>query len=80
MNELLEELNQNIKELNQTIQSINQNVFNAKEAAGYLRISYDSILRYTRIGAIEHVRNGSNYLYKKEYLDNWLERNKKSGI
>lgn len=77
---LLQELNRNIKELIDTIESTNQNVFNAREAARYLRISYDSLLRYTRIGNIECVRNGTSYLYKKEYLDNWLERNKKRVI
>lgn len=80
MKTLLQELNQNIKELVSTIENINQNIFNAREAAKYLRMSYDSLLRYTRIGAIEHVRNGSSYLYKKEYLDRWLENNRKGVI
>lgn len=80
MENLLQEINQNIKDLINAIENINQNVFNAREAAEYLRISYDSLLRYTRIGAIEHVRNGSNYLYKKEYLDNWLERNRREVV
>ncbi len=80
METLLEELNQNIKELINAIGSMNQNVFNAREAADYLKISYDSLLRYTRIGSIEHVRNGTSYLYKKEYLDRWLERNRKEVI
>lgn len=77
METLLEELNENIKQLINTVESANQNVFNAREAASYLRISYDSLLRYTRIGNIEYVANGTSYLYKKEYLDDWLERNKR---
>lgn len=75
--ELLVELNENIKELNKRLKNINQNVFNAREAAEYLRIGYDTILRLTRIGEIEHVSNGSCYLYKREYLDRWLDKNKK---
>lgn len=78
--ELLIELNKNIAELNERIRSINQNVFNSKEAAKYLRISYDSLLRYTRIGEIEYVPNGSSYLYKREYLDRWLDKNKKGSV
>lgn len=74
--ELLKTLNKNIEELIR-LNKFNQNVFNAKEAAEYLRIGYDTILRLTRIGQIEYVPNGSSYIYKKEYLDRWLDRNKK---
>lgn len=73
---LLKELNANIKELIR-LNRFNQNVFNAREAAEYLRIGYDTILRLTRIGQIEYVANGSSYLYKKEFLDKWLDENKR---
>lgn len=73
---LLETLNKNIEELIR-LNKFNQNVFNAREAANYLRISYDSLLRYTRIGQIEYVPNGSNYLYKREFLDRWLDKNRR---
>lgn len=77
MNETLaKELNENIKELIR-LQRSNQQVFNAREAAEYLRISYDTILRLTRIGTIEHVKNGTSYIYKKEFLDDWLDRNRR---
>lgn len=80
MNEkLLIELNENIKKLNKRLRQINQNVFNAREAAEYLRIGYDTLLRLTRIGQIEYVPNGSSYLYKKEFLDNWLDKNRRIG-
>ncbi len=74
--ELLIELNKNIAELIR-LNRFNQNVFNSREAAEYLRIGYDTLLRLTRIGQIEYVPNGSSYLYKREYLDRWLDRNKK---
>lgn len=78
MNEiLLTELNKNLRELNSRLRSINQEVFNASEAAEYLRIGYDTILRLTRTGQIEYVPNGTSYLYKKEYLEKWLDKNKK---
>lgn len=78
MNEtLLHELNENIKMLNKLLQSFNKNVYTAKEAANYLNISYYTLLRLTRIGEIEHIKNGTVYLYTRECLDRWLERNKK---
>lgn len=78
MDKLLQTLNKNIEELIR-LNKFNQNVFNAREAAEYLRIGYDTLLRLTRIGQIEYVANGSSYLYKKEYLDRWLDKNKKLG-
>lgn len=75
--DLLKTLNENIEDLNKKLDNYNKEVFNAKEAAEYLRISYDSLLRYTRIGQIEFVPNGSSYIYKKEFLDNWLNKNRK---
>lgn len=73
---LLKELNSNIKELIR-LNKFNQNVFNAREAAEYLRVGYDTILRLTRIGSIEYVANGSSYIYKKEFLDAWLDKNRR---
>lgn len=79
MNEaLLRELNDNIKELIENVRMINREVFTARQAANYLGMGYDTILRLTRIGEIEYVPNGSSYLYKKEFLDRWLDRNKKA--
>lgn len=73
---LLKVLNENIEELIR-LNKFNQNVFNAKEAAEYLRMSYDSLLRYTRIGQIEYVANGTSYLYKRDFLDKWLDKNRR---
>jgi len=78
--ELLVQLNKNLEELNLKIKNINKQVFNAKEAAEYLSIGYDTVLRLTRIGQIEYVPNGTSYIYKKEYLDRWLDKNKKVGV
>lgn len=77
---LLEKLIESLEELNANIEMFNKEVFNAREAADYLRIGYDTILRLTRIGRIEYVANGSSYIYKKEFLDRWLDKNKKGAI
>lgn len=80
MNEkLLQQLIKNLEELNYKLKHINKQVFNAKDAAEYLSIGYDTILRLTRIGQIEYVPNGTSYIYKKEYLDRWLDKNKRIG-
>lgn len=79
MNEaLLIELNKNIKELNENVKMINKEVFTARQAASYLEIGYDTVLSLAKIGRLEHVKNGTDYLFKKEYLDRWLDKNKKN--
>ena len=77
MNEILiTNLTEEIKILNERISKINKEVFTTDEASEYLTISKDVLLRLARIGKIEHVKNGRNYIFKKEYLDNWLDENK----
>ncbi len=73
--DLIKELVSNLKELNYTIKNLNKQVYTAKEAAKYLRIGYETVLMYARIGEIEHVKNGNQYIFKKEYLDKWLDKN-----
>lgn len=77
--ELLLDIKKGLAELNEKITITKQEVFNAREAATYLRMSYDSLLRYTRVGQMEYVPNGASYLYKKEFLDRWLDKNKRIG-
>lgn len=72
----LTKLNEHIEELIR-LSKCKQNVFNAREAADYLRMGYDTLLRLTRIGQIEHVPNGASYLYKKDSLDRWMDKNKR---
>ena len=77
MNELLiAGLTEEIKILNERIAKINKEVFTTDEASEYLTISKDVLLRLARINKIEHVKNGRNYIFKKEFLDNWLDKNK----
>lgn len=76
MDELLEEM----KELKRLILNSNKGAFSARGASEYLSIGYDTILRETRIGSIEHMRNGTSYIYKKEWLDRWLDKNKRGAV
>lgn len=48
-------------------------VFRPKEAAAYLCIGYDTLQQLARIGEIRCAMNGSVRLFKKEWLDAWLE-------
>lgn len=66
-----------IKTLTSTLKKINKEVFNARDAAEYLCISYDTILRLARIDDIEYVKNGSSYIFRKKHLDEWLDRKEK---
>lgn len=49
-------------------------VFRPKEAAEYLCIGYDTLQQLARIGEIRFALNGSVRLFKKEWLDEWLEK------
>lgn len=74
---LLIELNKNIEELKEKMEIANFNnrvAFNAYQAADYLSISYDTITRLARIGDIEFAKNGTNYIFRKEHLDRWLDK------
>lgn len=50
-----------------------KDVFTGQEAAEYLCISYDALMRYSRIGAIRYAKNGTRKIFKKEWLDDFLE-------
>ena len=49
-------------------------VFRPKEAAAYLCIGYDMLQQLARIGEIRCAMNGSVRLFKKEWLDDWMEK------
>lgn len=72
--ELLLEIKKGIDDLNEKLMMTKQEVFDAKEAAIYLRIGYDTILRLARMGDIDYIKNGDRYIFKKEHLDRWLDK------
>ena len=53
---------------------IPKEVFKPQEAADCLCISYTSLNQLARIGEIKYARNGCQRVYKKEWLDEWLEK------
>ncbi len=55
------------------LMAVPKEVFSAKEAAAYLCISYDALMRYARIGVIRSAKNGSSRIFKKAWLDAWME-------
>ncbi len=54
--------------------SLNRKTFNAKQAANYLSVSYDTITRLARIGDIDFVKNGTSYIFRRRHLDEWLDK------
>lgn len=49
-------------------------VFRANEAADYLCISYYALQQLARIGEIRYAMNGNVRLFKKEWLDAWMNK------
>lgn len=77
---LLKELIKEIKELKEKIEISNfenRVAFNARQAANYLSVGYYTILQLARIGDIDFVKNGASYIFRKEHLDGWLDKQEK---
>lgn len=71
---ILQELKKDILEIKELFDMKDREVFNTKQAANYLSISTDSLLRYRRIGDIKYFKNGTSYLFRKKHLDDWLDK------
>ncbi len=52
----------------------------AKQAAGYLGVSYWKILDMAKQGEIPHIRAGSLVLFRQETLDRWLASQEKESV
>lgn len=78
-NDLLERLSRieaGISEL-----KLQKNVFNLKEACEYMQVSASHIYKLTSAGQIPHYcPNGKRLYFKREELDSWLLRNRKSEV
>lgn len=75
MNEsLLLEIKEKLDELNGKMEFVGRVAFNSKQAASYLSIGYYTVLQLARIGDLEHIKNGTNYIFRKEHLDRWLDK------
>lgn len=47
--------------------------FNAREAAAYLKIHYETLLKMSRKKQIPHYRIGRKLLFRKDVLDQWIQ-------
>lgn len=66
-----------LKEINAKLDAMvinNQEVFTVDEASKYLRISRSVLSREVQKGNIMFKANGSRYLFKRIWLDAWMER------
>lgn len=70
----LKEINENILELRTLLENNNRVAFNSKQAANYLSISVDTLLRLARINDIGFLKNGTSYIFRKKHLDDWLDK------
>ncbi len=69
----LEGLEKKVDEILKRVE-IPKEVFRADEAAEYLCISYYALQQLARIGEIRYAMNGNIRLFKKEWLDEWMEK------
>ncbi len=59
---------------------IKRSTLDVKEVAEYLGISTDMVYILCREKRIAHFRIGSRILFKKEAIDNWIEKQMIEGI
>ena len=48
--------------------------FDIKECAEYLRIHPESLRRMSRENKVPHFKVGGKYLFRKQTLDDWIEK------
>lgn len=48
-------------------------VFDAHEAAGYIKVHYETILRMVRRKELPSFKAGRKLLFRKETLDKWMQ-------
>lgn len=49
-------------------------VFDTKEAAAYLKVHYETLLKGARRGEIPHFKVGRKVLFRKESLDEFIRK------
>ena len=62
------------------LQPIKRSTLTVKEVAEYLGISSDMVYILCREKRIAHFRIGSRILFKKEAIDNWIEKQMIEGL
>lgn len=70
---MTDELLQKINEKLELIAFNQQEIFTMAEACEYLKISRTAFSKEIQEGNVRFKSNGSRYLFKKKWLDEWME-------
>jgi excisionase family DNA binding protein len=58
-----------------------QNItFDTKEAAAYLKIHYETLLKMARKRQVPHHRIGRKLLFRKDSLDAWIQEQEQKSV
>ncbi len=68
-----EAINEKLDYLINLVASPEKEIFDMYESADYLRISYSSLIKEVNKGNIRYKILGNKRLFKKEWLDDWME-------
>ncbi len=55
-------------------------VFDAREAAAYLNVHYETVLRMSRRRELPHHRIGRKLLFRKDSLDRWIQNQEHGSV
>jgi excisionase family DNA binding protein len=55
-------------------------VFDAHEAASYLNVHYETVLRMSRRKELPHHRIGRKLLFRKDSLDAWIQERERMSV
>lgn len=53
-------------------------VFDSREAAAYLHIHYDTVIKSARRGELPHFKVGRKLLFRKDSLDEFIRKQEES--
>ena len=60
---------------------MDQNItFDAHEAAAYLKVHYETVLRMSRRKELPHHRIGRKLLFRKDSLDTWIQEQEQRSV
>ncbi len=82
MIDLMEERNELLRDIKKLLEGKGTNdehMLEAAEAAKYIHVSYDTILRWAKEGKIPSSRPGHRVLFRKSALDKWLADHEQGG-
>lgn len=80
--QLMEEQNELLRKLSESLAgngTDDEHMLEASEAAKYIHVSYDTILRWAKERKIPSSRPGHRVLFRKSALDKWLADQEQGG-